>query len=206
AWKSIGDSLMDEVNRIRGVLDETAGQGVDYWQSQLAIAKAQAMAGDQDAAKSLAGISQNLLRAGEASATSMLELQRLRAQVAHSLQDVAGYAYGMGGVGTTAPAPATAWPEWTKSFGLANPAGSTSPAAITNTPTTTTAPVTYVPPPVQSQAPVVLAADPGLLAELRALRQSIEDSDRIDVDLQRRSVRVLERWEAVGMPHERVEA
>lgn len=93
AWRSIGDTLMDEVNRIRGVMNESAGQGVDYWQAQLAIAKAQAMAGDQEAAKSLSGISQNLLRAGEQSSTTQLDLQRLRASTANSLQGVAGYAY-----------------------------------------------------------------------------------------------------------------
>ena len=186
AWKSIGDSLMDEVNRIRGVMNESAGQGVDYWQAQLAIARAQALAGDQDAAKSLAGISQNLLRAGEASAGSMLDLQRLRAQVAQELQGVAGYAYGRAGVLPAPPLPeaTTGGNMWT---GVGVGGMFTAPQF--------TAP----------SAPAG-ASNADVVAELRALRQALEDSNRADTDLQRRTVRVLERMDTLGMPPARVEA
>ena len=205
AWKSIGDTLMDEVNRIRGVLNESAGQGVDYWQAQLAIAKAQAMAGDQDAARSLAGISQNLLRAGEESSGSMLELQRLRAQVAQSLQGVAGYAYGLAGIGVQQPTATP--PVWTGTTSdgaqYAKPYSPphTGPGAITNAPIESmawVAPPTYSAPSGSSNADVV--------AELRALRQALEDSNRNDTDLQRRTVRVLERMDTLGMPPARIEA
>ena len=205
AWKSIGDTLMDEVNRIRGVLNESAGQGVDYWQAQLAIAKAQAMAGDQDAARSLAGISQNLLRAGEESSGSMLELQRLRAQVAQELQGVAGYAYGLAGIGVQQPTATP--PVWTGTTSdgaqYAKPYSPphTGPGAITNAPIESmawVAPPTYSAPSGSSNADVV--------AELRALRQALEDSNRNDTDLQRRTVRVLERMDTLGMPPARIEA
>ena len=46
----------------------------------------------------------------------------------------------------------------------------------------------------------------GTLAELRALRQALEDSNRNDTDLQRRTVRVLERMDTLGMPPARIEA
>ena len=42
--------------------------------------------------------------------------------------------------------------------------------------------------------------------EARALRQALEDSNRNDTDLQRRTVRVLERMDTLGMPPARVEA
>ena len=206
AWKSIGDSLMDEVNRIRGVMNETAGQGVDYWQAQFAIAKAQAMAGDQDAAKSLAGISQNLLRAGEASAGSMLDLQRLRAQVAQSLQDVAGYAYGLAGIGVQQPtATPPVWTGTTSDGALyAKPYSPphTDPGAITIAPIESMAwvePLTY-------SAPSGGASNADVVAELRALHQALEDSSRAYTDLQRRTVRVLERMDTLGMPPARIEA
>ena len=200
AWKSIGDSLMDEVNRIRGVMNETAGQGVDYWQAQFAIAKAQAMAGDQDAAKSLTGISQNLLRAGEQTAGSMLELQRLRAAVAASLQGVAGYAYGYGSPAPVATKPSMA--EILAVIGVGGPAlpGETLPLATTNSMPQPAAPIPFTPPPAGGMAPVVLAADPGLLAELRAMKAVIQEQGRVIAQQGSVLVRVVRGWEDNGMP------
>ena len=212
AWKSIGDSLMDEVNRIRGVMNETAGQGVDYWQAQFAIAKAQAMAGDQDAAKSLAGISQNLLRAGEGSAGSALELQRLRAQMAQELQDMARYAYGQGGVlpaQPQLPGGATTGGNMWSGIGVGSPlAALFAPALPAPSDATTggnmwTGGQLVAPPRVE---PPAGASNADVVAELKALRQAIEAGNRNDTDLQRRTVRVLERMDTLGMPPARVEA
>ena len=112
AWRSIGDTLIDEVNRIRGVVADAGGESLSYYQSLFAVDTAAARAGDQDAAGRLTSLSGDLLRAAEAQAGSLFELQEMRAWVAQSLQDTAGYAYGKAGVtvpGAT-PAPITTPP------------------------------------------------------------------------------------------------
>ena len=135
----------------------------------------------------------------------MLELQRLRAQVAQSLQGVAGYAYGLAGIGVQQPTATP--PVWTGTTSdgaqYAKPYSPphTGPGAITNAPIESmawVAPPTYSAPSGSSNADVV--------AELRALRQALEDSNRNDTDLQRRTVRVLERMDTLGMPPARIEA
>lgn len=112
AWKSITDTLVDEVNRIRGV---TAGQGAvgrAQAQAQFAVATAQARAGDQEAAKLLPNLSRTLLDLVEQTATSRAEVDRAQAQVAASLESTAaalGNAYGFS-VTTKAASSATVTP------------------------------------------------------------------------------------------------
>jgi hypothetical protein len=85
AWKSVGDSIMDEVKRIRG-LTSTGSGGFASLLGQFNVATAAARGGDQDAAKSLPGLSQSLLTAAAATATSSQELRRIQAQTAASLE------------------------------------------------------------------------------------------------------------------------
>jgi hypothetical protein len=59
-WKSLADSLIDEIRRIRGVIVGDTSAGLAYTQSQFAIATAQARAGDKDAAARLPEISRAL--------------------------------------------------------------------------------------------------------------------------------------------------
>lgn len=108
AWRSIGDTLIDEVNRIRGVVADAGGNSLSYYQSLFAVDTAAARAGDQDAAGRLAGLSGDLLRAAEAQAGSLFDLQAMRAWVAQSLQDTAGYAYAKAGGAGATPAPVPA--------------------------------------------------------------------------------------------------
>lgn len=86
AWKSVGDTILDEVKRIRGDMVGGTAQSMANAQTQFAIATAQARAGDQDAAKSLPGLSQALLTIAEAQASSTLELRRIQAATAASLE------------------------------------------------------------------------------------------------------------------------
>lgn len=86
AWQSITDTLFDEVARIRGLLGIGGGDSLASAQARFAIATAQARAGDQEAAKLLPGLSQTLLGLAEQSAASLIDLQRIRAQVAASLE------------------------------------------------------------------------------------------------------------------------
>lgn len=200
AWRSIGDSLMDEVNRIRGVMNESAGQGVDYWQAQLAIATAQARAGDQDAAKSLSGISQSLLRAGEESAGSMLDLQRLRAQVAQSLQDTAGYAYGQANPVPVQPPAGSGIAGMLAGWGISG-----FPGLPGTTPAPAPAPMAWVAPPAYSSAPSG-GGNADVVAELRALKAVVQEQGRVIAQQGSVLVRVVRGWDDNGMPPVRDEA
>jgi hypothetical protein len=106
AWKSVGDSIMDEVRRIRGLTDTGSG-GFASLLGQFNAATTAARAGDQDAAKSLPGLSQSLLTAAANVATSQQELRRIQAQTAASLEATYNAIAGMTGASTTA-SPATA--------------------------------------------------------------------------------------------------
>ena len=85
AWSSVGDSIADEVKRIRG-LDTVGGGGFAALLGQFNAATASARGGDIDAAKSLPGLSQALLKAAAEQATSRQELARIQAQTAASLE------------------------------------------------------------------------------------------------------------------------
>jgi len=86
AWQSVTDLLFEEVARIRGL--NGAGSTASA-QSQFAIATAQARAGDQEAAKLLPQLSQALIAASEATATSAYELAITRGRIAGSLATTA---------------------------------------------------------------------------------------------------------------------
>ena len=87
AWQSVGDSLVDEVKRIRGEIVGTGNVGFAYAQSQFALATAQARANDQDAAASLPELSRQVIDLYAKNATSALDLQLFRSQIAASLID-----------------------------------------------------------------------------------------------------------------------
>lgn len=89
-WGSIGDSIMDEVRRIRGLTDTSGGGSFASLFGQFNAATSAARGGDQDAANRLVGLSQSVLDAAALSATSRQELDRIRAQIAASLEQTAG--------------------------------------------------------------------------------------------------------------------
>lgn len=86
AWQSVADSLFDEVSRIRGLIQQDSGASYASMAARFGITTAQARAGDQEAAKLLPSLSQTMLTLAEAQATSLAELQRIRAQTAASLE------------------------------------------------------------------------------------------------------------------------
>ena len=89
AWKSIGDTITDEVNRIRGLTEaQTATGGFAALQGQFNAAVAAARAGDQAAAKGLPDLSKSLLDVAATSATSSQELARVQAETAAMLESV----------------------------------------------------------------------------------------------------------------------
>jgi hypothetical protein len=85
AWTSVGDSIRDEIDRIRGLAGANADGGFASLMGQFNAATSAARAGDQDAARSLPGLSQALLKAAADTATSRQELDRIQAQTAASL-------------------------------------------------------------------------------------------------------------------------
>jgi hypothetical protein len=104
AWSSVGDSIMDEVKRIRGLNDPAGGSTFASLMGQFNAANAAARAGDQDAAKSLPALSQALLGKAADVATSRQELDRVQAQTAAMLEATYGVITGL----TATPKTATA--------------------------------------------------------------------------------------------------
>jgi len=148
AWSSIGDSILDEVNRIRGITDGSSGGSFAILMGQFNDATAAARAGDQDAAGQLVSLSQSLLNAASLSATSRQELDRIKAMTAASLEETYAVIAALGGVA-----------------GVATSGGailSGGPEAATLAAAASTA-----------QAAPAAASNDNLAAELRALREEV---------------------------------
>ena len=86
AWSLVGDTIADEVRRIRGLVDGEQGGSFATLMGRFNAASAAARGGDMNAAKSLPGLSQALLRAAELAARTRQELDRVREQTASSLE------------------------------------------------------------------------------------------------------------------------
>ncbi|GGE75172.1 D-alanyl-D-alanine carboxypeptidase family protein [Sphingomonas prati] len=86
AWKGVGDGIMDEVKRIRGLNDASGGGTFASLMGQFNAANSAAQGGDMDAAKSLPQLSKSLLDAAALAATSRQELDRVQAQTAAMLE------------------------------------------------------------------------------------------------------------------------
>ncbi|KQS03103.1 hypothetical protein ASG11_01505 [Sphingomonas sp. Leaf357] len=108
AWQTVGDTIMAEVNRIRGITGTAQGGGFAQLQGQFNAATTAARGGDQDAAKLLPGLSQSLLTAAQAAATSRQELARVQAQTAASLEATYGVVSALTMASTSATATTTA--------------------------------------------------------------------------------------------------
>lgn len=87
AWTDVGTSIMDEVKRIRGLTDPAGDNSFASLSAQFNAATAAARAGDQDAARSLPGLSQAMLKVAADMARSRQELERVQAQTAASLEE-----------------------------------------------------------------------------------------------------------------------
>lgn len=98
AWTSVGDSITTEIERIRGLTGTNTGGGFAQLLGQFNAANMAARGGDQEAAKSLPGLSQALLTAAAASATSRQELDRVQAQTAAALEATNAAIKGIAGV------------------------------------------------------------------------------------------------------------
>ncbi|WP_103728932.1 hypothetical protein [Novosphingobium sp. HII-3] len=104
AWKSVGTSIMDEVNRIRGLTGGDDAASFVTLQGRFNAAVNAARSGDQEAASRLVDLSQSLLEAAGNAATSRQELDRIRAQTAATLEGVYGYIEALDGRSPSASA------------------------------------------------------------------------------------------------------
>ena len=183
AWQSITDTLFDEVARIRGLLGGSGTESLAQVQARFAVTTAQARSGDQEAAKLLPGLSQTLLQLAEANATSLLDLQRIRALVAASLEQTGTQLAGK--YGLTLP-----------KFDVGTNYVPKTMAAIVH----------------EGEAIVPRAYNPSaaggsgnkeLTNEVRSLREKTEKQSDQLIKLQGRMTQILERWEFGGVPPER---
>ncbi len=86
AWGGVGDSIMAEVKRIRGLDATAAASSYQTLAAQFSVASAAARRGDMDAAKSLPELSRSLLDAAAGQVGSRRELDLIRGQTAASLE------------------------------------------------------------------------------------------------------------------------
>lgn len=86
AWQSIGDTIEEEITRIRNLTGAGSSQGFASLLGQFNAATDAARHGDQSAAKNLPELSKEVLDAAATSATSRQELDRVQAQIAASLE------------------------------------------------------------------------------------------------------------------------
>ncbi|MGW8190166.1 phage tail length tape measure family protein [Sphingomonas hankookensis] len=101
AWASVGDGIAEEIKRIRGI-DSAGGGGFAALLADFNRANAAARGGDIDAAKTLPGLSQALLKAAADQATSRQELARIQAQTAAALEATQAAIAGRSAAQTTA--------------------------------------------------------------------------------------------------------
>jgi hypothetical protein len=97
AWTSLANSMIDEVRKIRNEM-LTGSESFASLQAMFATSTAQARAGDQAAAGSLAGLASNLLAAGKENSASAIDYARLQGQVSASLVGTIGIVAGQQGI------------------------------------------------------------------------------------------------------------
>ncbi len=183
AWKSVADSLISEAQRVRGQMMEEGGGGLAATQARFTILTAQARAGDQEAAKLLPSLSQTMDSLAKAQATSLLELQSMRAATASSLEETAAILASKFGI--TLPKLATG----------TNYVPATMPALLHEG--------EAVVPRAYNPAAGGSAHGEDLLKELRALREQNQQQGKELLALQSRMAQIIDRWELNGLPEER---
>jgi hypothetical protein len=99
SWESITNSLLDQVDRIRGNIAESSLDSIAALEAQFAISTAAARAGDNEAASKLVEYSSSLASAYESEASSLAEMMVMQARLAESLDTTASI------ISTTAPIP-----------------------------------------------------------------------------------------------------
>lgn len=189
AWTSVGDSLIDEIKRIRGEVLDTGALGSAYLQSQFVLATVQARAGDEKAASSLPQLSQALLALAKDNASSAIGFQQMQLQIAASLEETLRFVAQKGGFAVPAFASGG-----THQGGWAMVGENGAELA-------------YMPPAriyTAGQTAGILD-DSAMLEEMRQLRADNRAQAGEIARLHLRVAKVLEKWEGDGMPSQREE-
>ena len=149
AWAAITDALIAEIERIRGVMGTKAGSYAEAL-AKFNNASMLARGGDQEAAKSLPGLSQALLSQAAETARSSEDVARLQGLTAASLEQTLAIISQAAGSGTATDtgAAASSAPGWWDQFATNQMGTATIPANDDQS---------------------------ALLEELRALRQEVAD-------------------------------
>ncbi len=187
ALKKLGDTMSDEVKRLRGLMVDDSPQARDVLMAQFTMNTAMARAGDQAAASKLPELSKAIESATAASAISAVEVARMRGWLAGSLEDtlralkldLPQFAIGTNYVPRTMAA-------------IVHEGEAIVPKAFN---------------PWAGGAPVSGGGsdNQALLAEVRSLREENAQQAAQIATLTLRMARVLEGWEATGMPEARTD-
>lgn len=105
AWSSIGDTIEDEINRIRNLTGSGSTSSFATLMAQFNAATDAARHGDQSAASSLPQLSKDLLDAAAQAATSQQELNRIQGMTAASLEATLAMIHAATGASSAATAP-----------------------------------------------------------------------------------------------------
>ena len=95
AYKSLSSTLIEEANKIMGIVNGNTTQSLGVAQSNFSIAAAQAQAGDQEAAKQLPELARTLLAIGENTLRTSQEFKFLQGATAGSLRTAGMYYEGL---------------------------------------------------------------------------------------------------------------
>lgn len=165
AWVGVGDTIMDEVKRIRGLSDVGGNGSFASLMGRFNTATDAARAGDIDAAKALPGLSQALLSAAALVATSRQELDRVQAQTAASLEATNA------ALGAMKTAPAVPVPT----VFIAPPVvvAPAAPALLPAAPVSTASILAAVASSQAATAPPASVANDDLVDEVKALREEV---------------------------------
>lgn len=147
AWAAITDALIAEIERIRGAMGTRSGSYAEAL-AKFNNASMLARSGDQEAAKSLPGLSQALLSQAAETARSSEDLARLQGLTAASLEQTLEIITQAAGSSTTTDATGSPEPSWWEQFATNQMGTATIPANDDQS---------------------------ALLDELRALRQEVAD-------------------------------
>ncbi|MBS0508928.1 MAG: hypothetical protein JSR53_16250, partial [Proteobacteria bacterium] len=184
ALKRLGETMGDEVKRLRGLMVDDSSQSQAVLLARFATSTAAARAGDLKAAELLPELSKAIEAATKASAFSAVELARMRGWLAGSLEETAQLA----GIKLPAFAVGTNYVP-RDMLALIHEGEAIVPKAYN---------------------PAAQGADSG--APVQALHMSFErfagaqlESSLNAQRILLRAVRVLERWESGGMPAQRAE-
>jgi len=189
AWQSVGDTIADEVKRIRG-LNAAQATTLAGAQAQFAIATAKARAGDQSAAQSLPELSRTVLEMAAAGATSAQQLTLVRSQVAASLSQTADL---VRAVGDSEAAAAEQRLEQLKTAGVSTTTALTATTAEVVAPTLAA---------TTSLTDAAAADQKALLSELVALREELvglRDESRATASYTAKISRLHTDWDGRGL-------